>query len=514
MSHPPSVLLVEDNALIMAGLSISLERMHCCRIVCEVGDGEAAVRESERLHPDVILMDVGLPGIDGIEATWRIKQSLPRTRIIMFTSHTTPEDVTAALGAGADGYCSKDTPAEQIAVAITTVMRGEIWLDPNIADVIVRLGDIDAQNGIELSDTELQILDLIKRRVDNHQIALKLNISPEKVANVMQRLIHHLMVKSEPEQMNENVEAEATEEKSHEWLMAFVENLKNDNIFAARYVIETLLGSGTTGAVFKARHLYMDRYVALKLLRPEYAEDRLVMRKFQREATAIGKLKHPNIVGVYDFGMSSGGEPYLAMEYVDGIDLADILEKEGRLSAPRVIDICIQVAAGLAEAHLKGIIHCDLKPSNILILGEQPQELVKVVDFGLAEIVPRGRTGNSDLTAKFLICGTPNYMSPEQCYNKPLGTLSDVYSLGCIMYESLTGVKIFDGESPGETIARQCQLVPPPMSTTYPGSFSPKLEDCVSKMLAKDPSDRPQSMDEVTWLLRSVLQEQTEAVVI
>jgi serine/threonine protein kinase/ActR/RegA family two-component response regulator len=505
MSQTPSVLLVEDNALIMAGLSYSLERLQCCRILGEVADGEAAVRESERLHPDVVLMDVGLPGIDGIEATWRIKQSLPQTRVIMFTSYTTPKDVTAALGAGADGYCLKDTPIEQIALAISTVMRGEIWLEPNIADVIVRLGGIDDEHGVELSKTELQILELIKARVENCQIAKQLNISPENVANVMQRLIHHFMFKrSEPKQIIKEVKAP----EPHEWLVTFVEKLKDDNIFAARYLIEGVIGSGSTGAVFKARHLYMDRYVALKLLRPEFSEDRLIMRKFQIEATAIGKLKHPNIVGIYDFGMSQHGEPYLAMEYVEGIDLHQILEKEGRLSPTRIIDICIQVTAGLAEAHSKGIIHCDLKPSNILILGTETQELVKVVDFGLTEIVPRDRKGNSDVTANFIICGTPNYMSPEQCFNKPLDALSDIYSLGCILYESLTGIKIFDSESPGETLSRQCQFVPPPMSATYPGSFTPKLEACVMKMLEKEPVHRPQSMAEVAELLRAAREEQ------
>jgi DNA-binding NarL/FixJ family response regulator/tRNA A-37 threonylcarbamoyl transferase component Bud32 len=501
MSKTPSVLLVEDNALIMAGLSYSLERLQCCQILGEVTDGEAAVRESERLHPDVVLMDVGLPGIDGIEATWRIKQSLPQTRVIMFTSYTTPKDITAALGAGADGYCLKDTPIEQIALAISTVMRGEIWLEPNIADVIVRLGGSDDEQGIELSKNELQILELIKARVENSQIAKQLNISPEEVANVVQRLIQHFVAKSEPEPIITKIETP----EAREWLMTFVKNLKDDKIFAARYLIEGVIGSGATGAVFKARHLYMDRYVALKLLRPEFSEDRLVMRKFQIEATARGQLKHQNIVGVYDFGISQHGEPYLAMEYVDGIDLVKILEKEERLSPARIIDICIQVAAGLAEAHSKGIIHCDLKPSNILIQGTEPQELVKVVDFGLAEIVPRDRKGNSDLTG---IYGTPSYMSPEQCFNKPLDALSDIYSLGCILYESLTGVKIFDGESPAETLSRQCQFVPPPMSTTYPGSFTPKLEECVMRMLSKERVHRPQSMGEVAELLRSAGEEQ------
>jgi len=506
MSQSPTVLLVEDNALMMAGLSISLERLHCCQIVGAVGNGEAAVDESQRLRPDVVLMDVGLPGIDGIECTWRIKQTLPRTRVIMFTSHTTTEDVTAALGAGADGYCSKETPVEQVALAISAVMRGEIWLDPKIAGLIAGLGNADTTNRIELSETERQILDLIKERAENSQIAIRLNISTHEVARVMQRLLQQFMVKSEP------VPAKHLEE--HEpsvWLMPLVENIKDGKIFAGKYLIENMIGFGGIGAVFKAKHLYMDRYVALKLLRPEFSEDRLVMRNFQREATAIGKLKHPNIVGVYDFGMSQDGAPYLVMEYVEGIDLAKIIDQETRLSVPRVVDICIQVSAGLAEAHMNGIVHCDLKPSNILIHGSEPQELVQVVDFGLAEVVLRDRAAKSQVTSKFFISGTPDYMSPEQCQGKPLGALSDIYSLGCILYESLTGVSIFQSETAMQTFIRQCDFVPPAMSVTYTGGqFAPSLEDCVKRMLAKDSSERPQSMSEVTELMRSAMEDQVK----
>jgi serine/threonine-protein kinase len=241
------------------------------------------------------------------------------------------------------------------------------------------------------------------------------------------------------------------------------------------------------------------------------------MRNFQREATAIGNLHHSNLVSVYDFGITLKGEPYLVMEYIDGPGLGEIILKEGRIQVPRLLKLCLQVCAGLTEAHSKGIVHCDLKPNNIMIKGVWPNEQVKVVDFGLAQM----KTGepqpsakpNLGSTSSFFICGTPLYMSPEQCYGQPLGPLSDIYSLGCIIYESLTGVNIFQGASVMETFAKQCEFVPPPLSDSYDGSFSPDLELCVSRMLDKDPLKRPQSMAEVKVLLQDAFESARKIII-
>ena len=269
-------------------------------------------------------------------------------------------------------------------------------------------------------------------------------------------------------------------------------------------MIESLLGNGGVGAVFKAKHLFMDRHVALKLLHPEFAEDRLVMRNFQREASAVAKLHHENIVGLHDFGISQTGEPYLVMEYIDGTNLFEVLQKEHQLKPARLIKICRQICAGLAEAHAKGIVHCDLKPSNILLRGSEPNEIVKLVDFGLAQVMPHEPLNDSPITTKFFICGTPPYMSPEQCSGVPLSALSDIYSLGCIMYEALTGTNVFEGKTAMETFARQCEFVPPPMSSIVGTSIPPQLEQCVIRMLAKDPKQRPQCAKEISVLLEGI----------
>ena len=504
MTNLPSVLLVEDHQLLLVGLRISLERLNCCKILGEAADGEAAVREAQRLRPDIVLMDVGLPGIDGVEATWQIKHQLPKTHVIMFTSHTSNDDISAALGAGADGYCSKDAPVEQVRSAMNAAMLGEVWLDPHIVDAIVTKNERHDDNAsASLTKLELQILALIKDGNNNSEIASQLNVSSDKVNREMHNIIHRFAKEKSITGGAGNIQQLDGKRCSTEWLTAS-ENVPEGRVFADKYLIEHLIGNGGVGAVFKAKHLFIDRPVALKLLHPELAENRLAMRNFQREAKSVAKLRHENIVGLHDFGISESGEPYLVMEYVDGTNLADILLKEPILPLDRVIKLSRQVCAGLAEAHSKSIIHCDLKPSNILVLGSPPNETVKLVDFGIAEVMPRENKFDTAITAKFFICGTPIYMSPEQCFGNPLDERSDIYSLGCIMYEALTGKTIFLGKTVMETFSKQCEFIAPPMSAVCGKPFSPNLEKCVSSMLAKDPAMRPQSVQEVMILLDSV----------
>ncbi len=498
MERKPTILLVEDQEILRLGLKISLERMNIFDIVGEAGDGETAVKKAQQLHPDVILMDVGIPRLNGIEATWKIKQELPRTKIVMITSHTTREDVVAALGAGADGYCTKSTSVEQIVFAINAVMRGETWLDSEIAGAVVE-GQVAESDSIEnaLSISEMKILTLLQEGKSNTEIATQLNASKEKIARVLQKIIHRYSEKDTAQGMDQKSISEGT----NQWLAHLPENLTQGSVFADKYLVGELLGTGGLGAVFKAKHLYMERFVALKLLSPEYFENRRVIRNFQREAMAIANINHKNIVGVYDFGISQKKEPYLIMEYVEGTNLDEIMEKANRLPPRRIIDICLQVCDGLIEAHSKGVIHCDLKPSNILILDTNP-ESVKLVDFGLAQVLPREIKIDSQRTDSLLVSGTPTYMSLEQCEGKPLDARSDIYSLGCILHEALTGVAIFECESSMKTFLRHFNMEVPTLISTYPqGQFSSELEHCVHKMLEREKDKRPQTMEEVRTLL-------------
>jgi serine/threonine protein kinase/DNA-binding response OmpR family regulator len=503
MEKIPTVLIVEDHPLLLIGLKISLEKLNVCKIIGEARNGEDAVLETLKLQPDVVLMDVGLPGIDGVEATWRLKHGLPKTRVIMFTSHTAPAEVSAALGAGADGYCSKDAPIQDVVKALRAVMLGQVWIDPLIAAVMAEKSDNLLESGNSLTELEVELLNLIMAGTDTTEIANRLNTSTELVSRLMHKIITQFV--KEPSNVEEKPRSQR--DSSDQWLTAFVEDLHQGKTFAEKYLLTSLLGSGGLGAVFKAKHIFMNRQVALKLLHPEFAKNRLALRNFQREAQSIAKLKHENIVGVHDFGMSNDREPYLVMEYIDGTSLSALILDKKVLSQDRVIHMALQICAGLSEAHKHGIVHCDLKPSNILIQTFAHGDTIKLVDFGLAQAMPRDTPIDGEITLSFFICGTPLYMSPEQCYGEKLDARSDIYSLGCIIYEALTGANPFECVTPAEAFEKQCKEAPPPMrSVTGMPQVSPELESCVLRMLAKDPAMRPQSAQEVSALLQRALQ--------
>lgn len=481
-----TVLIVEDQELTRIGLRVSLEKFDRIKVVGQAEDGEVAISEALRLRPCVILMDLGLPIIDGIEATWKIKQVLPHTKIVMFTSHDTPRDVMAALGAGADGYCLKNYSVERILVAIDTVLRGQIFMDPSVADDLVRS---DVKEG-RLSGAELEILELIRRGMSLREIANQCSHSEEWVAERMRGLIEKFSSKQALMQAHEE------NPKIHEWLTA-TEAPPGGIVFADKYLIEAELGSGGIGTVYKARHLYINRFVALKVLQPEAAEDGQVIRAFQHEATAIANLNHPNIVCLYDFGITKNHEPYLVMEFIEGKSLETVLEEEKELTLPRFFHLFFQVLNGLIAAHGKHIIHCDIKPANILCYGQQPFEQVKLADFGLAKVIPRKTGKQNQMTDCFAVSGTAEYMAPEQCAGRAIDERADIYQLGCVMYEALTGKIAFQGASGTETFAMHFDYVPPPMSSVKGQSFPEELEQCVRKMIQQGADQRYQSAQQV-----------------
>jgi DNA-binding NarL/FixJ family response regulator len=496
--QPPTttLLIVEDQELMRIGLKVSLAKFDRVKVVGEAGNGEEAISEALKLRPAVILMDVGLPIMDGIEATWKIKQALPHTKIVMFTSHDTPRDVMAALGAGADGYCLKTDSIDRILVAIDAVLAGQIFMDPSVADDVMRS---DVKEG-KLSKAEVEILELIRVGLTLREIANQLGHSEERVADCMRGLIEKFS--------NKEALLRARDEnpKIHEWLTA-TEPPPGGTIFADKYLIEQELGSGGVGTVYKAKHLYINRFVALKVLQPDVLEDGQVIRSFQHEATAIANLNHPNIVSMYDFGITKENEPYLVMEFIMGKSLEQILEEEKTLSLPRFFHIFLQVLSGLIAAHAKQIIHCDLKPSNILCFGQTNFDQVKLADFGLAKMIPSSKGKQSQMTDSFAVSGTPEYMPPEHCAGRAVDERSDLYAVGCVMYEALTGRIAFQGASAQETFALHFEYVPPPMAYMAGRAFPEDLENFVAKMIKQIPDQRIQSALQA-WDALSIMQSQ------
>jgi serine/threonine protein kinase len=256
-----------------------------------------------------------------------------------------------------------------------------------------------------------------------------------------------------------------------------------------KYCVEERLGAGGMGAVYRARHLEMDRPVAIKVLQQRFVEDEAARTRFLIEARAAVKLRHSNAVSVTDFGQTSEGCVYIVMELLEGRTLREILTRESPIETARAISIMLQTSDAVAAAHDAGIIHRDLKPSNILVTqsADQPA-IVKVLDFGIAKFTS-DEDGDSVVHNNSVI-GTPRYMSPEQNNGYELTPATDVYSLGVILYEMLTGMAPFTGVTPAE-IAEKHATVPPHPPREIVAAIPEDIERLVLHALEKRPEDRP-----------------------
>jgi serine/threonine-protein kinase len=285
------------------------------------------------------------------------------------------------------------------------------------------------------------------------------------------------------------------------------EALVGRSIAGGKLRIESLLGAGGVGSVYRASHRDLHIPVAVKVLHEHFQRDVEFCRRFHAEALSASRLDHPNLMRVLDFGQEPDGLLYLAMEYLDGKALADILEVGRPLPIARVIDVMMQVCAGLAHAHARGIVHRDIKPDNVVLVAntdddERPDELAKVCDFGIA-------VQETDAASKAVV-GTPDYMSPEQCRGEPLDGRSDVYSCGVMMYELATGQMPFDAPTAAALLV-QHMTAPPTPPRQLVADIDPRVEAILLKALAKDPAERQPSMRDLRREIGALLVRATPA---
>lgn len=283
-------------------------------------------------------------------------------------------------------------------------------------------------------------------------------------------------------------------------------------VVEGRYKIQSVIGQGSAGTVYKAVQELIGREVAIKVLHDYLVSDDEFIKRFRQEAKASSRLSHPNIITIYDFGLiPEGHRPYIAMDLLIGTPLSDLLASVERLSLEEAIPVFVQVCSALGEAHRQGVVHRDVKPENIVLVERSGQRLFPiVVDFGIARIVEESDAAK--ITRTGTVCGSPTYMSPEQCTSSKVDHRSDIYSLGVVIYETLTGEVPFHSDELVRVMAMHLSDPPTPLNQVKPGLVFPEmLEEVVYKSLAKNPDQRFQSMEDFANALEESIKQKEPA---
>ena len=403
MQH--TLLVVDDSEINRDMLRRRLERKGYRVITAE--NGEQALELIARESIDLVLLDVMMPGLSGLDVL-RILRQTPAGKdlpVIMATAKSDSTDIVEALDAGANDYVIKPLDVPVVIARVEAQLRSRATPPP-----------------------------------------------PEAAAS----------------------SAEPT----------------TDTVLAGKYLLESVIGSGAFGSVYRARHLGLDHRVAVKVLKAGSTSSPEAAERFRREGVAACRVRHPNAVTVMDFGVTAGGAPFLVMELLDGRSLDAEIARAAPIPAPRCAEIVIPLCDVLAEAHQVGILHRDIKPANVFLHKSRIGETVKILDFGIAKLLDAGQS----LTVEGGIVGTPAYMAPERFRGAILDGKADVYSLGVMLYQMLSGRLPFQGPDSDLLAVAMMHLneEPPPLKTT---GVSAAVEDVVRAALAKNPAHRPAALD-------------------
>lgn len=495
---PISVLLVEDQNFLRLGIKTSILSDQSISIVGEATNGEEAVTKAIHLNPDVILMDIGMPVMDGIQSSRMIRRSNKKSKIIMLTSNDSDSAVQSALSSGASGYCLKDVDGERLCSAIKAVHRGDVWLDSGIADKVLNLcarsgahaAVKQLEGTVSLNDLEREVLQILLSGATPQGIAKDLNISDgiakAKILSILNKLARG----------NSDV---GDADFSTETKTLMTRAVKVTETLSDKYEQCGVLGQGGMSVVYKAKHKMLDKYYAIKILSENLHHGTSFEARFMQEGKITSQLSHPNIIGIHDIGFTSYGAPYLVMDFESGPTLADILAKEKQIKESYARPLFKQIVDGLAHAHARGVVHRDIKPSNIILSqGENGHSTVKILDFGLAKMIGLNPLLDQSLTQSGQVFGSPIYMSPEQCRGDAVDQRTDIYALGCMMYEVICGRPPFRGGTAFDTMTMHLtdEAAPPDQSLC-----SPTMRGILYTCLRKNPEERFSNVSQIRELL-------------
>lgn len=441
------VLVVEDDFDLCDRIDMWLS--HEEHEVTTANDGLNALDLLKSRDFDLVVLDWDIPGMQGIDVCKNFRQAGGTTPVLMLTGRGDMSDKEKGFDAGADDYLTKPFHLKELSARIRAMVRRSSMVETTKQVIAAAKPDVFFKVCPECGNS----FPIEKEYCDDDESLLQ----TEKLDPAL------------------------------------------GTVFGERYEIDSVLGSGGMSVVYKAKHKLMDKIVAIKLLDPRLVRQNIAVRRFQQEAQAASRLNHPNVIIIHDFGMTPEGQPYMVMDFLAGKSLQEILDDVVQLSPERAKSVFLQCASGLAHAHKAGVVHRDVKPNNIIMDKDHlGREAVKIVDFGIAKLAPDAANPQERLTRAGEFFGTAVYMSPEQCRGKDVDLRSDIYSLGCVMFESLTGLPPFEGDNELDTLQMHLSEDPPTFKERRPDLEIPsEFEAIVRKSMEKSVEERYQSMEEL-----------------
>ncbi|MCA1602337.1 MAG: protein kinase, partial [Acidobacteria bacterium] len=448
------VLIADDHPIFREGLAKVISRDARLHIVAQAENGDEAVAHLTELRPDVAVLDLDMPELDGFAVTRAAQQAKLAVKVIILTSHNNEALFHSALDLGVAGYVLKDSAINEIVGAIRAVAAGRHYFSPELSTYLLNRANRPAN--------------LAERKPS------ATNLPPAGAVGGSRR-------KFEP----------------------------RSDPHISHYRVLKKLGVGGMGEVYLAEDLNLGRQVAVKVLSHELTDNPEHLRRFEREARAASALNHPNILTVYEIGEADGAH-FIATEFIEGESLSQRMER-GAMGLAEVLDIGIQIASALAAAHEARIVHRDIKRDNIMV---REDHVVKVLDFGLAKLVQQeahqldseGITKALHKTTPGVVMGTAEYMSPEQARGHEVDERTDIWSLGVVLYRMVTGNTPFKGETMSDVIASILKTDPPPL-VNEAEPVPRELEQIISKALRKNREDRYQHIKDLLIDLKDCKQE-------